>query len=148
MAFRRESAAKHWARLALKTGLLLTDAKLWQAVNDQIRDHAEDIGDDVKRKYEDATDRLQNASDALRGTSNDWVAPLASFVGGIGIGIGLGILFAPNSGEETRAALRDRAADVTSGVKNKVGDFVSGSSRFRSRGVSTENRPSTGTEGD
>ncbi len=37
---------------------------------------------------------------------------MKSFLAGLGIGIGLGILFAPMSGEETRRDLQQRAGDL------------------------------------
>ncbi len=37
---------------------------------------------------------------------------MKSFLFGLGMGIGLGILFAPMSGEETRNNLADRASDI------------------------------------
>jgi gas vesicle protein len=131
---RRSSAAK-WARFALKTGLLLTDAKLWSSINEQLRDHLEDAGDSVRRGYETTTDRLEDARDALGGETH-WASHTMSFLGGVGLGVGLGLLFAPYSGEETRAAIRDRAADV----RSMVGDVTG--ARF---GSSSQ---ATGTHGD
>jgi len=129
--FGRRSTAKQWARLAMKTGLLLTDMKLWSALSDQLKDHAGDLRDVFKDRYEDTTDRIQDARSALRGGSN-WVSPVASFVGGVGVGIAVGMLFAPVSGEEARAVIRDRARDVG----NKVNEMTG--SRFQP----------TGTDGD
>jgi gas vesicle protein len=37
---------------------------------------------------------------------------MKSFLAGLGIGIGLGIIFAPMSGEETRSNLQQRAGDL------------------------------------
>ena len=37
---------------------------------------------------------------------------MRSFLVGLGIGIGLGVLFAPTSGEQTRSNIRDRANDL------------------------------------
>jgi hypothetical protein len=139
-AFGRQSKAQQWLRFAMKFGLLLTDAKMWEAVNEQLRERAEDVKGAVRERYEDAADRIHGAHNALHGT-RDWVTPTASFLGGIGIGVGLGILFAPVSGDEARAALRERAVDV----KNRVSDFAAGASRFGSPGTST---PATGTDGD
>jgi hypothetical protein len=133
VTFGRRTTAKQWARLAMKAGLLITDAKLWAAVNDQIRERAGDLGDIVRDKYEVASDRLDDARGALRGET-DWVSPVASFLGGVGIGVAVGMLFAPVSGEEARAAIRDRARDVSS----KVNEMTGSGSRFRG----------TGTEGD
>jgi gas vesicle protein len=121
----------------MKFGLLLTDAKIWESINGQLRDRADDMREAMREKYEDTTDRLYGARNALQGR-NDWVTPTASFLGGIGIGVGLGILFAPVSGEEARAALRDKAVDV----KNKVSEFAAGSSRYGTPSTAT------GTDGD
>jgi YtxH-like protein len=128
----RNTAAK-WARFALKAGLLLSDAKLWTSINEQLRDHLDDAGGAVRRGYESTTDRLEDARDALRGETH-WPSHAMSFVGGVGLGVGLGLLFAPSSGEETRAVLRDKATDL----RNMVGD-VTGA--FRTS-------PATGTHGD
>ena len=130
----RQSTLKNWARVALKCGLLLTDGKLWASINDQVGEHFDDAQDVVKKRYEDTSQRLQDARDALRGR-NHWVAPAASFVGGVGLGLGLGILLAPARGEETRSMIRDKATDI----KNRVSDMTAGGTSFRS---------STGTEGD
>ena len=130
----RRSALKNWARIALKVGLLLTDAKLWASINDQVGEHVGDAHDLLKKRYEDTTERLQDARDALRGRSH-WVGPAASFVGGVGLGLGIGMLFAPARGEETRGAIRDKAIDIT----HRVSDMAASGTRFRD---------STGTEGD
>jgi YtxH-like protein len=132
--FGRRSNAKQWARLAMKFGLALTDAKLWSALNDQVRDRAEDWGDHVRDKYNVASDRLDDARGALRGET-DWATPIASFLGGIGVGVAVGMLFAPVSGEEARAAIRDRARDVSSKVNDKVNEMTGSSSRFQSTGT-------------
>lgn len=128
-SFGRRRNAKQWARLAMKVGLFLTDAKLWSAVNNQIRERGEGIKESMRDTYEETGDRLDNAQDALRGRTH-WFGSTLGFLGGVGIGIGLGMLLAPVSGEEARSAIRDRAADV----RDKVTDFAtgsSGSSQFR-----------------
>lgn len=124
-----------WARFALKCGLLLTDAKLWESIGEQMRDRVDDVGEEVRRRYDETAGRIHRAHDALHGRP-DWVTPAASFIGGIGLGVGLGILLAPASGEETRSALRDKVIDL----KNRVGAETSG---YR-----TLHPSSTGTGGD
>ena len=134
--FNRQSSIQKWARFALKFGLLVTDAKLWSSISDQLRDRVDDVGDEMKQRYEDATDRLQDAQSALRGRNrrNQWVTPTVNFLGGVGIGVGLGMLLAPAPGEETRSVLRDKVVDL----KNRVSNRVAESTGYRS----------TGTEGD
>jgi gas vesicle protein len=43
---------------------------------------------------------------------------MKSFLAGLGIGIGLGILFAPMSGEETRENLTQRASDLADSARD------------------------------
>lgn len=138
-AFGKRTTAKQWARFALKCGLILTDAKLWAAIDEELRERADNVSDVVRRRYEDTADRLQEARRALHGDS-DWLARTTSFLGGLGIGLGLGMLFAPLSGEESHAVLRDKAVEV----KNKVGDVAAGAARVRTSAT----RASTGTTGD
>lgn len=42
---------------------------------------------------------------------------MKSFLFGLGLGVGLGILFAPMSGEETRSNLSDRAGDLKNSAR-------------------------------
>ena len=112
-AFGRRITAKQWTRFALKWGLLLTDATLWEALNEQLREGANEVSNVVKRRYEKAADRLQ---DRRPSTSTGWLSPTATFLGGVGLGVGLGVMFAPVSGDEARAVLRDKVVDI----KNRV----------------------------
>jgi gas vesicle protein len=45
---------------------------------------------------------------------------MKSFLAGLGIGLGLGILFAPMSGEETRNNLTQRANDLADSARDLV----------------------------
>jgi gas vesicle protein len=71
---------------------------------------------------------------------------MKAFLFGLGMGIGLGILFAPLSGQETRDNIAERAGDLANSARET---FEQGRERVR-RGVSSlrgegEARP-TGTE--
>jgi len=71
---------------------------------------------------------------------------MKSFLVGLGMGIGLGILFAPMSGEETRNTLSERANDLASSARETI---EQGRDKIQ-RGVSTissQVRAATGTEG-
>jgi gas vesicle protein len=137
--FKRQNAATKWARFALKCGLALTDAKLWADVRDRLQDSTETARDEIKRKYDEGADRLQDANRALHGR-RDWVAPTLSFFGGVGLGVGFGVLFAPVSGEEARTALRDRVVDI----KQKMAGVATDAAGVYSSAVK---RAATGTEG-
>jgi gas vesicle protein len=131
--FSGRNRMSQWARFAMKMGLVLTDPKAWENVNEQLRERVEDAGDTLRERYEDATDRLRDARSALRGETH-WATPTMAFVGGLAVGAGLGILFAPVSGEEARATIRDKVVDAKNRVSDIAGTYVRSSA--------------TGTEGD
>ena len=91
---------------------------------------ATDIRDRVKARVEDLTDR---AGEAIGGQQDHTVRNTISFAAGTALGIGVAILFAPASGEETRSAIAGK-------VRN-VGD------RVRERFSPEVKKPATGTEG-
>ncbi len=70
---------------------------------------------------------------------------MKSFLFGLGLGICLGVLFAPMSGEETRNTLQEKATDLATSARET---FEQGRERIQ-RGVSSirgeQSRP-TGTE--
>ena len=77
---------------------------------------------------------------------------MKSFLVGLGIGVGLGVLFAPTSGEQTRSNIRDRATDLADNAREtfeqgreRVGTGIGGIRRSAEQPVN-EVRP-TGTEG-
>lgn len=73
---------------------------------------------------------------------------MKSFLVGLGLGLGAGILFAPRSGEETRNDLAQRANDLADSARE---NFEQGREKVRSgisaiRNVAGQER-ATGTEG-
>lgn len=91
--------ATNWLRFVMKLGLLATDAAVWTSVNRMLNDRQEgslrlreNISDDLGRR---------------QGRSHFW-----SIMTGAAIGVGVGMLLAPMSGEEARNTIRDKASDV------------------------------------
>jgi gas vesicle protein len=77
---------------------------------------------------------------------------MKAFLFGLGQGIGLGVLFAPMSGEETRTNLSDRANDLANTARetfeqgrDKVQRGISQVRNMAGNVAGGENRP-TGTE--
>jgi len=71
---------------------------------------------------------------------------MRSFLVGLGIGIGLGVLFAPMSGEETRSNIRERANDLADQARDT---YEQGRERVRTGVASIRDmaQRATGTTG-
>jgi gas vesicle protein len=75
---------------------------------------------------------------------------MKAFLVGLGIGLGLGVLFAPMSGEETRSNIADRANDLANSARESLEQgrerVQRGVEAIRSAsGLQSSTRP-TGTE--
>jgi gas vesicle protein len=137
---RTRKTMKDWARLAARLGLLLTEPGVRAAVSDQVKDRVDNVTDTIASKYENAVDRLEAAGAALQGRSY-WPSRAMGFLLGVGVGTGLGVLLAPQSGNETREAIRGKAVDA----KNKVVESASmATGKIRQ---SVTSMPASGTEG-
>jgi hypothetical protein len=129
----RQGMLQKWTRLALRCGLLFTDIKLWQAIRGQLRDRADDMGNEVRRRYADTSGRLDRAQNAYEGGPN-WAAA-AGFLGGIGVGVGVGMLLAPASGQETRTAIRNKVVELKKRVSDKESSLKPAAIRASSTGT-------------
>ena len=131
---------KQLLKLLLGAGLLLADSDKRDKAADRMRDRVHDWKDTAKDKYDDAVDRLERVSYAVRGRE-PWTSKAGSFLLGMGVGVGLGVLFAPASGAETRSTIAGRAEDI----RNRVSEQAS---NIKDRVRETIRRESTGTTGD
>lgn len=123
-ALRRRPTTKNWVRFAMKLGLLATDAAVWSSIARMITER--DEPGDLRREH------LESALSPKRG----WSHASTLFIG-VAIGVGVGMLFAPVSGEQARNTIRETAQDM----KEKVGNM----SGLGTRNSSTAGRRSTGT---
>jgi hypothetical protein len=130
--FNRRPGRQHWFRFAMKLGLLATDAALWSSLARMLSDREDSRN--AARLREHSSYDLQTRR-AERGWSH-----ASTLLTGVGIGVGLGILFAPMSGEQARLAIRDTAVSF----KSKMDDVVD----WAGRRAPQVNRRSTGTYAD
>ena len=130
---RSRSKATKLAQTAMKWGILLTDVPLWEAVADDLRRATHSVRKRVRRKYDGRLEQRQEEKIAasLR-SGSDWLGRATSLLAGVGIGVGFALLFAPQSGHDTREIIRDRAADF----KDRIADAARHTLHF------------TGTNGD
>ena len=129
--FNRRSDRQHWFRFAMKLGLLATDAALWSSLTRMLSDRED--ARNAARVREHSSYDLQT-----RQAEHGW-SRASTLLTGVGIGVGLGILFAPMSGEQARLAIRDTAVTFKSKMDNVV-DWAGRPSQVR--------RHSTGTYAD
>lgn len=65
---------------------------------------------------------------------------LSYFFLGLGIGVAVGILFAPNAGEETRQKLRSKADEGKDYLKRRSGEFRESAEEIVERGKGAVSR--------
>ncbi len=74
---------------------------------------------------------------------------MKSFLFGLGLGVGLGILFAPLSGEDTRSNIAERATDLATSARETVEQGRERVQRGMSalRNIAGSESRATGTQG-
>jgi len=102
-------------------------------VRDRLAESVEDFTDRAQDTYETAAERMDRASRVIRGDDSHFMSTATALLIGVGLGVSVGMLFAPASGEETRSNLADKVQDFGGKVR----------SRF-----SSEPQPASGTYGE
>lgn len=128
MHLKKQRKATNWIRFAMKLGLLATDAAIWSSLGRMLEDR--DNSGPAMRREAMARD--------LRVQEPGW-SHTRTLLTGVGIGVGLGILFAPMSGEQARYALRQTAMNFRSRITD-VADWAGtrwGSPRYQRRSTGT-----------
>ena len=113
---------KKFLKLALGTGLFILDQSesARRNLRERVGEQLDDLRDRAHDTYESASDRVQRASYALRGDDDNrgmWNA--LRFVAGVGIGVGVALLVAPASGEQTRSMLASKAQEFGGNVRHR-----------------------------
>ena len=114
---------KNWSRMEARMGVLLADPSVRKAAGKFLKDRFNSMSEVASDRYDEGMHRVNAAGDALRGRS-PWRARTVGFLAGVGVGAGMAILLAPNSGSQTRRAIRSRASAVSSGVADSASSVV------------------------
>ncbi len=101
--------------------LLGTGLDLLDLVRDRAADHAESLSETAKDVYDTARGRVRNASRAITGEDRSGLGSAAALVLGVGVGVALGIVFAPASGEQVRRNIGDAFQKVGGRIRSRVG---------------------------
>jgi gas vesicle protein len=59
---------------------------------------------------------------------------LSSFLMGLGVGVAIGMLFAPKAGSETRDLIKSKAGESTDFIKQRTTDFKQSASEWVDKG--------------
>jgi len=108
-----------------KTGALLgvlfsTGLYLLDNLRGRLPDNVDNIRGRVRETYQTASDRLGRATNALSGKENSQIfGKVGAVLIGVGIGVGFGLLFAPASGEATRADIVDRVSTFGERIRDR-----------------------------
>jgi hypothetical protein len=102
--------------------LLDTGLNLLDSLREHMPDNVDDIKDRVRDTFDTASDRVSRATDALRGERDSHIfSTIGALVIGVGIGVSIGLLIAPSSGEETRADIADKVSEFGDKVRERTG---------------------------
>jgi hypothetical protein len=101
--------------LLVGAGLYLLDP-----VRDRLADQIDTVSDKAKDVYEEASCRVRKASRAMTGEDRSGLSSVAALLAGLGVGVALGILFAPASGEQIRRNIADTAREFGGRTRSRV----------------------------
>jgi|SRR5579863_38436 hypothetical protein len=101
-------------------GLALTEPRQRHRIYHRVTDKLDDFADQASRGYGAAADRVERLYRSARGEDHRVLAGAASFLIGMGIGAGAGVLFAPASGKQTRDAIAEKVERLQSDIRESV----------------------------
>jgi hypothetical protein len=101
---------------------LLVDAGLYllDPVRERLGDHIDTVSEKAKDVYDEASGRVRKASRAITGEDRSGISSTAALLLGVGVGVALGILFAPASGEQVRRNIADSAREFGGRIRSRM----------------------------
>lgn len=109
---RRKNSLLH---LLVGAGLYLLDP-----VRERVEDHIDTVSDRTKDVYEEAGGRVRKASRVITGEESTGFSSTVALFLGVGVGVALGILFAPAPGEQVRRNIAETAREFGGRFRNRV----------------------------
>ena len=115
-------------KLLLGTSLYLLEQSdgSTKKVRDRAADRFSDLRDVAQEKFETASDRVARATRAIRGEDSHVLNNTLRFLAGVGIGLGVGLILAPASGEETRSVIAGRVHEMSDKVRRQFSEEATG----------------------
>ena len=82
----------------------------------------------------DSVDRVSDRASRIADDARDVIYPdrgsalrnVLSFAAGIGVGVAVGVLLAPQSGEELRNTISDKVQDISDKVRGRTESYATG----------------------
>ena len=83
-------------------------------------DQSDQAASDIRDRFRDGMDDLSTRTrHVMRSQESHFMKDALTFAAGVTVGIGVGMLFAPASGEETRNSIAGKAQDVGNRVRDR-----------------------------
>ena len=101
--------------ILLGTGLYLLDP-----VRDRLADQIDSLSDRAKDVYDTASGNVRKMSRAITEEDRSGLGSTAALLLGVGVGVALGILFAPASGEQFRRNIADTFQKFGGRIRSRV----------------------------
>jgi ElaB/YqjD/DUF883 family membrane-anchored ribosome-binding protein len=102
--------------LMLGTGIYLLDS-----LRARMAEPVDELRSKAQNTYETAKDRLGRATDVVRGEDSHILHSTVAALLGLGIGVSVGLLLAPASGEKTRSNIAGKVRDIRDRVSSTEG---------------------------
>jgi hypothetical protein len=99
--------------------LLDTGFSVLDAFRDRVTDQAESVADRAKDAYDAARGRVRKVSRSITGEDHSGLGSAAALLAGFGVGVALGILFAPASGKEIRRNIADKVQEFGGQIRRQ-----------------------------
>lgn len=86
----------------------------------------DETADQMDRVSDRASSIAENARDIVGQRESHGFRNFMTFVLGVGVGIGAGMLLAPSSGEELRSTITDKVQDISERVTGRSEPYATG----------------------